>query len=37
MYFGGIDDKCREKPKNVWKEGGRLHHDHATHQIEDYY
>ena len=22
---------------NVWKDEGRLHHDHATHQIEDYH
>ena len=21
---------------NVWNDGGRLHHDHATHQIEEY-
>ena len=27
MYFGGAEDKCF---------GGRLHLDHATHQIEDY-
>ena len=36
MYFGGAEDKCCEKLEMVWKDGGRLHHDHATHKIEDY-
>ena len=36
MYFGGAEEKF-VRNHNIWKDGGRLHHDHATHQIEDYF
>ena len=35
MYFGSAEDKF-VRNHNIWKDGGRLHHNHATHQIEDY-
>ena len=37
MYFAGERrGQMLWEPTNVWKHGGKLHHDHATHQTEDY-